>query len=107
MVAWRSVLYPTEIIVHEKYGLSREENNKIFYRKDYDIALLRVSYPIHDDDTGMLTKILMEFDTYAAGLSLLENGKVEKDTLMPICLPPNQAFEDTNRGKLNIIAIDY
>ena len=44
---------------------------------------------------------------YAAGLSLLENGKVEKDTLMPICLPPNQAFEDTNRGKLNIIAIDY
>ena len=53
------------------------------YRKDYDIALLRLSYPVADPDTGM---------------TILGKGPhFSKNTIMPICLPENKHFKDTNR----------
>ena len=59
-----------------------EKEGKKYVRNDYDVALLRVEYPIADPDTGM---------------TLLNPPRFNPDTIMPICLPPNKNFKDTNR----------
>lgn len=54
---------------------------------DYDLALLRLSYPVADPDTG---------------LTLLNNRLFSKDSVMPICLPPNDKFRDTDRAAVAV-----
>ena len=49
---------------------------------DYDIALLRVDYPVADEDTGM---------------NVLNGIKFDPKKIMPICLPPNKMFQDNRR----------
>ena len=56
-------------------------------RVDYDIALLRIDYPIADPDTG---------------LTVLHNRTFALDTIMPVCLPPNKLFRDTNRQAIAV-----
>ena len=51
-------------------------------REDYDIALLRIDYPVVDPDTGM---------------NVLNSTEFIPDKIMPICLPPNKDFKDTER----------
>ena len=46
-------------------------------RDDYDIALLRIDYPAMDEGTG---------------ITVLPGNKFAKNTLMPICLPPNKGY---------------
>ena len=56
--------------------------------KDYDVALVRLSYPVADPDTGM---------------SVLPTGvKFDVKTVMPICLPSSEDFEDTNRQAISV-----
>ena len=49
---------------------------------DYDIALLRLDYPVADEDTGM---------------NVLNSTKFDTKTIMPICLPTSRMFRDTDR----------
>ena len=56
-------------------------------RVDYDIALLRIDYPIADPDTG---------------LTVLQNHTFTPDKIMPVCLPPNKFFRDTNRQAIAV-----
>ena len=49
---------------------------------DYDIALLRVDYPVADEDTGM---------------NVLNSTKFDSKKIMPICLPTSRMFQDTDR----------
>ena len=60
------------------------ENKNSFPRKgkkierdDYDIALLRIDYPTMDEGNG---------------ITVLPGNKFAKNTLMPICLPPNKGY---------------
>ena len=56
-------------------------------RHDYDIALIRLDYPIADPDSGM---------------TVLMNAKFDPETIMPICLPPHEMFRDTNRNAVAV-----
>ena len=56
-------------------------------RTDYDLALLRLDYPIADPDTG---------------LGVLVNATFNMATIMPICLPPNKQFKDTRRSAVAV-----
>ena len=58
------------------------KNNKIYKRADFDIALLRLDYPIIDPDTGM---------------GVLDEKRFSMNSIMPICLPQNKYFKDNNR----------
>ena len=45
-------------------------------------------------------KVKIHYDkSFNKGMSLLQSGKFDEESLMPICLPPTKEFEDTNRGK--------
>ena len=65
--------------------LQREKEGRI--RTDYDIALLRLDYPIVDP---------------ASGMNVLNSTKFSPKTIMPICLPPHKMFRDTNRHAIAI-----
>ena len=41
------------IIIHKKYAMFRKNGTFTYYRKDYDIALIRLNYPVADERTGM------------------------------------------------------
>ena len=49
---WREMFLAVEVIVHYKYNETRITPKKITKRKDYDIALIRIDYPVIDDDSG-------------------------------------------------------
>jgi len=77
---WRKGRSVAELIIHEKYKKSENENTQ--RRVDYDIALLRLDYPVMDAETGM---------------TLLKEGIFSNHTVMPICLPTSDHFKDTER----------
>ena len=56
-------------------------------RNDYDIAILRLDYPIMDEGTGIT--VLQVFKSLFPLLSS-QGNKFDKATLMPICLPKNK-----------------
>ena len=56
-------------------------------RVDYDLALARLSYPVADPWTG---------------LTLLHGNKFNKTSVMPICLPHNKNFRDTDRFAVSV-----
>ena len=56
-------------------------------RKDYDLALIRLDYPIADPDTGM---------------TVLQGAKFSAQTIMPICLPSSTKFKDTDRSAIAV-----
>ena len=41
-----------ELIIHYKYNSSKTVRGKIKIRKDYDIALIRLDYPVIDEEFG-------------------------------------------------------
>ena len=49
-------------------------------RVDHDLALLRLSYPVADPDTG---------------LTLLAGATFSKDSVMPICMPFHKGMKDS------------
>eukprot|EP00091_Calanus_sinicus_P018816 TRINITY_DN4424_c0_g1_i1.p1 TRINITY_DN4424_c0_g1~~TRINITY_DN4424_c0_g1_i1.p1 ORF type:complete len:190 (-),score=22.94 TRINITY_DN4424_c0_g1_i1:2-571(-) len=74
--AWRKAFTIAELIIHHMY--EKEET----IGEDYDIALLRLDYPIIDPDP--LRRVL-------------KNATFDPKTIMPICLPPDEQFTDNNR----------
>ena len=56
-------------------------------REDYDIALLRLDYPVVDPGTGM---------------TVLEGAKFNKETIMPICLPTSTMCKDTDKTAIAV-----
>ena len=90
--------------IHSLYNLSSNILKKFFFpngplnlqgikslpRTDYDIAALRLDYPIIDEISGMtLLKVSRSLlYCYSYNLSLQDN-KFSPHTLMPICLPTN------------------
>ena len=60
-------------------------------RDDYDIAMLRIDYPIMDEATGMTVLKVSHYNTSL--LLYLQGNKFNKDTMMPICLPSNKGQE--------------
>ena len=77
----------TTIIYQTLWTISLQEetetDKKKVIRIDYDVALLRLDYPIKDPETG---------------LGVLNSPGFDRKTIMPICLPPNSDFKDTNRA---------
>ena len=61
-------------------------------RSDYDIALLRIDYPIIDQESGMNILYTKETEEY----------KFDPETILPICLPPSIHFKDTNRLAVSV-----
>ena len=49
---------------------------------DYDIALVRIDYPVIDPESGM---------------NVLNSTRFSPKTIMPICLPWNMMFRDTRQ----------
>merc|ERR1719450_532756 len=76
-----------EVIVHYKYNETRITPKKITKRKDYDIALIRIDYPVIDDDSGM---------------TLLHGNRFDNSTVMPICLPSSRGFKDTEKPAIAV-----
>ena len=71
------------LLLHPLHKLPQDTTNQLVgggrktERDDYDIALLRLDYPIMDEGTGA---------------TVLPGNKFAKNTLMPICLPPNKGY---------------
>ena len=42
------------------------------------------------------------FTFFHSGLGVLKNGKFSQDTIMPICLPKNEKFKDTDREGITV-----
>jgi len=75
------VFRPAEIIVHHKYDSLIKRNNRSWSRKDYDFALVRLDYPVKDEEHE---------------IGILGSQKdFEKHKIMPICLP-DPDFKDEN-----------
>ena len=79
---WRWRFRILEPIVHYKFMLTTKRGRISYMRKDYDIALLRVDYPIIDEDHG---------------LTVMKGNRFRPSQIMPICLPPSRSFQDTNK----------
>ena len=75
---WRSeaTLAPFVRVPYENKNSFPRQGRKT-ERDDYDIALLRIDYPAMDEGTG---------------ITVLPGNKFAKNTLMPICLPPNKGY---------------
>ena len=54
-------------------------------RFDYDIAILRLDYPIMDERTGITVLKVIK-----SRRPLFQDNKFNMDTVMPICLPKNK-----------------
>ena len=80
--AWRWRFRILELIVHYKYMLKTKRGRVRYLRKDYDIALLRVDYPIIDENHG---------------LTVMRGNRFRPGEIMPICLPSSRSFQDTNK----------
>ena len=50
---WRCPKKVIEIIIHKLYNKKVKKGKIHFQRKDHDIALLRIDYPINDYQTGL------------------------------------------------------
>ena len=50
--AWKKEVTVVELVIHYKYKMRRTRGNRITERKDYDIALLRIEYPVMDEKSG-------------------------------------------------------
>ena len=50
---WKCPMKVIEIIVHKLYNKKVKKGKVHFQRKDHDIALLRIEYPINDYKTGL------------------------------------------------------
>ena len=50
---WTYSQKPVEIIIHKEYNKKVKKGKVQFQRKDHDIALLRMEYPIWDYKTGL------------------------------------------------------
>lgn len=81
--AWMRKFKVAEMVLHYKYLDETGTDKKKVIRIDYDVALLRLDYPIKDPETG---------------LGVLNSPGFDRKTIMPICLPPNADFKDTNRA---------
>ena len=57
-VPWKREFMIVELIIHYKYNSSKTVRGKIKIRKDYDIALIRLDYPIIDEESGEYLVIL-------------------------------------------------
>ena len=79
---WRWRFRILELIVHYKFMWKTKRGRVSYLRKDYDIALLRVDYPIIDDYNG---------------LTVMRGNRFRPREIMPICLPTSRSFKDTNR----------
>ena len=103
---WKCPMKVIEIIVHKLYNKKVKKGKVQFQRKDHDIALLRIDYPINDYQTGLdLSFSLGETQkkvSFILGANLLAKSKFNHDELMPICLPPSDKFEDTGKGKVHL-----
>ena len=64
-------------------------------RDDYDIAMIRINYPIMDELTGMTVLQVSHCRfQYVQPLPLsLQDNKFNEGTMMPICLPDNKGQE--------------
>ena len=63
------------------------KGNQKRVRTDYDIALVRLDYPLADPDTGM---------------TVLKDSTFDPKTVMPICLPPSDKFRDTDKTATSV-----
>ncbi|XP_023349609.1 uncharacterized protein LOC111718292 isoform X3 [Eurytemora carolleeae] len=64
-----------EIIIHPRFNSIVKLRGKRYLRQDHDIALVRLDYPVLDEEFGI-------------GVLKTEIGDgFSKDTIMPICLP--------------------
>ena len=79
---WRWRFRILELIVHYKFMLTTKRGRISYMRKDYDIALLRVDYPVIDDQHG---------------LTVMLGNRFRPEEIMPICLPSSRSFQDTNK----------
>ena len=89
-----------ELIIHYKYNSSKTVRGKIKIRKDYDIALIRLDYPIIDEESGECVFILIAIvknNIYIIGMSVIKENRFSKLSVMPICLPSSEQFPDINR----------
>ena len=99
---WQTAFTIADIIIHKKYGMSRKDGSVTYYRKDYDIALIRLDYPVADERTGMciIWKLFDQIDKeryILQGMGVLEGAIFNSKTIRPICLPPSTTFNDTGR----------
>ena len=44
-----------ELVIHYKYNTTRRRGRTTTVRTDYDIALLRIDYPVIDEESGKKT----------------------------------------------------
>ena len=44
-----------ELVIHYKYNTTRRRGRTTTVRTDYDIALLRIDYPVIDEESGEKT----------------------------------------------------
>lgn len=68
---------------------------------DYDIALVRINYPVQDDESGTL--MLQSYNIlqiFYKGMTVLYNRRFNVSSIMPICLPPSRNFKDDDRGSV-------
>ena len=79
---WRWRFRILELIIHYKFMWKKKRGRVSYMRKDYDIALLRVDYPIIDDHHG---------------LTVMRGNRFRPEEIMPICLPTSPSFKDTER----------
>ena len=57
--AWKQPVRVVELVVHYKYMMRRTRGRKVTVRKDYDIALLRIDYPVMDDENGTIFSLFI------------------------------------------------
>ncbi|XP_023327706.1 uncharacterized protein LOC111700874 isoform X2 [Eurytemora carolleeae] len=73
---------PAEIIIHPRFNSLINASKISSLRQDYDIALVRLDYPVMDEEHGI------------GVLKTVYGDHFHKNTIMPICLPPPN-FKDT------------
>ena len=98
---WQQPQHATELIIHRHFKFKKVSDllkNKR-NRKDFDIALVRISYPVLDEQSGRENYTDACIIMFILGMTILPEGKFSPHTLMPICLPSSSNFQDTERGK--------
>ena len=86
-LGWRQRFRVLELVIHYKYKQRRTRGRTTMVRTDYDIALVRVDYPAVDEESGM---------------TFLHGNKFDPDSVMPVCLPTSQQFQDTKRPAMAV-----
>ena len=95
---WKRVFTIAELIIHYKYNSLKIVRGKHKVRKDYDIALIRLDYPLIDEESGECGPcFICLFRPSFLGMTATVNNRFSKETIMPICLPSSDQFKDTNR----------